>query len=71
MVLATFPPTVPFLLVEDAARALRISNAVAVASLFLAGFWVARWTGARPWRLGLAMVVLGSALVGITIALGG
>lgn len=71
VVLATFPPTIPFLLLEDAARALRISNGVAVVSLFLAGFWLARWTGARPWLLGLAMVFLGSSLVAITIALGG
>ncbi len=71
VVLATFPPTIPFLLVEEAPRALRISNGVAVVSLFLAGYWLARWTGARPWLLGLAMVVLGAGLVGLTIALGG
>jgi VIT1/CCC1 family predicted Fe2+/Mn2+ transporter len=71
VVLATFPPTIPFLLVEDAARALRISNGVAVVSLFLAGFWLARSTGARPWILGPAMVALGAGLVGLTIALGG
>jgi len=71
IVLATFPPTIPFLLVEDPARALRISNAVAVASLFLAGRWLGKATGIRPWLLGLAMVVLGTVLVGITVALGG
>ena len=71
VVLATFPPTIPFLLVEDAARALRISNAVAVVSLFLAGFYLGRATGLPAWRLGFVMVVLGSALVGLTIALGG
>jgi VIT1/CCC1 family predicted Fe2+/Mn2+ transporter len=71
IVLATFPPTIPFLLVEDAARALRISNGVAVASLFLAGHWLGKATGIRPWLLGLAMVVLGTVLVGLTVALGG
>ena len=71
VVLATFPPTIPFLLVEDAARALRISNGVAVVSLFLAGFYLGRATGLPAWRLGFVMVVLGSALVGLTIALGG
>jgi len=71
VVLATFPPTIPFLLVEDAARALRISNGVAVASLFIAGYGLGKSTGLRPWLLGLAMVLLGSALVGLTIALGG
>jgi VIT1/CCC1 family predicted Fe2+/Mn2+ transporter len=71
VVLATFPPTIPFLLVEDAVRALRISNGLALASLFLAGWWLGKETGVRPWRLGLAMVVVGSALVALTIVLGG
>jgi len=71
IVLATFPPTIPFLLIEDPARALRISNAVAVASLFLAGWLLGKATGLKPWLLGLAMVVLGTLLVGLTIALGG
>jgi hypothetical protein len=70
-VLATFPPTIPFLLIEDAGRALRVSNAVAVVCLFLAGFYLGRATGLRAWLLGLAMVVLGSALVGLTVVLGG
>ena len=71
VVLATLPPTIPFLLVPDAMRALRISNGLAVASLFFAGFWLGRATGIRAWLLGLAMVVLGSSLVALTIALGG
>ncbi len=71
VVLATFPPTIPFLLVEDAVRALRISNVVALASLFLAGYWLGKETGIGAWRLGLAMAVVGAALVAITIALGG
>jgi VIT1/CCC1 family predicted Fe2+/Mn2+ transporter len=71
VVLATLPPTVPFLIVEDAARALRISNGLAVASLFLAGWSLGKATGVRAWLFGLSMVVLGSSLVAITIALGG
>jgi VIT1/CCC1 family predicted Fe2+/Mn2+ transporter len=71
VVAATFPPTIPFFFVEDVGRALRLSNAIAVAALFLAGFSLGRATGARPWLLGLAMVVLGAALVGLAIALGG
>jgi hypothetical protein len=71
VILATFPPTIPFIFVEDAARALRISNGVAVGCLFLAGFSLGRATGVRPFVLGAAMVLLGSALVGLTIALGG
>jgi VIT1/CCC1 family predicted Fe2+/Mn2+ transporter len=71
VVMATFPPTLPFLLVADPTRALRISNGVALASLFLAGGWLGRATGLRPWLLGLAMAVVGAALVAVAIALGG
>jgi VIT1/CCC1 family predicted Fe2+/Mn2+ transporter len=71
VVAGTFPPTLPFLLVGDPTRALRISNGVALACLFLAGWWLGRATGLRPWLLGLAMAVVGAALVAVTIALGG
>ncbi len=71
VVVATLPPTIPFVLVSDSRLAIRISNAVAVASLFFAGYWLGRATGIRAWLLGLAMVVLGSLLVAVTIALGG
>lgn len=71
VVLATLPPTIPFMIVEDTTRALRISNGVAVACLFLAGWSLGKATGVRPWWFGLSMVVLGGALVAITIALGG
>ena len=70
-VLATLPPALPFLLVEDVGRALAISNAVTVASLFLAGWSLGRATGVRAWLLALGMVLLGGALVVVTIALGG
>ena len=71
VIVATFPPTIPFLLVEDPARALRISNGVAVVSLFLAGWSLGKATGVRAWLLGLVMVVVGSAMVAATVALGG
>jgi VIT1/CCC1 family predicted Fe2+/Mn2+ transporter len=71
VVAATLPPTVPFAFIEDAQRALRVSNGVAVASLFVAGYYLGKATGVRGWLLGLAMVVLGAALVALTIALGG
>jgi VIT1/CCC1 family predicted Fe2+/Mn2+ transporter len=71
VVLATLPVAVPFLVVHDAHRALRISNAVAVAMLFLCGYATGRLTHYHPWGTGLVMVVLGSALVAMTMALGG
>ena len=71
VIVATLPPTIPFLLVDDPARALRLSNGVAVVSLFLAGWSLGKATGVRAWLLGLVMVVLGSAMVAATVALGG
>ena len=68
---STLPVVVPFLFVTDAHRALRISNAVAVAMLFLCGHAFGRLTRYHPWGTGVAMVLLGSALVAMTIVLGG
>jgi hypothetical protein len=69
--LSTFPVVIPFIVMRDAVPALRISNAIAVALLFAAGYVFARITGRRPVMVGIAMVALGSILVSITIALGG
>jgi len=55
----------------DAMRALRISNAIAVVMLFIAGYAFARISGAHPWVMGISMVLLGIVLVSLTIALGG
>jgi hypothetical protein len=69
--LSTFPVAVPFLLMTDSMQALRVSNAIAIVLLFLGGWELARYSGSPPWRLGLGMVGIGAALVGLTIALGG
>ena len=69
--LSTFPVVIPFLFIGDVRLALRVSNAVAIAMLFLCGYSFGRCAGFRPWTMGLAMVAIGSVLVAITIALGG
>jgi hypothetical protein len=69
--LSTFPAVIPFAFMQDVTRALRFSNAIAIALLFLMGYSFGRITGRRPVWVGIAMVVLGSILVGITMALGG
>jgi hypothetical protein len=71
IMVATFPVVLPFLLVRDPSSSLRISNGVAVVMLFLTGHAFGRVTGYRPWALGFSMVLLGGAMVGIAIALGG
>lgn len=69
--LSTFPPTIPFLFMYEATRALRVSNAIAITMLFLTGCAFGRSAGHNPWLMGLVMVLLGVILVGLTIALGG
>jgi hypothetical protein len=69
--LSTFPIVVPFLLISDARLALRMSNAVAIAMLFLCGFIFGHYSGFRPAAMGLSMVALGGAFVAVAIALGG
>ena len=69
--LATFPVAIPFIFMNDVGRAMRVSNAIAIVLLFLTGYAFGRVAEYRPWLTGLAMVVLGGALVAITMALGG
>ena len=69
--LSTFPVVIPFIFMTKAALAMRVSNAIAVAMLFLTGCAFGRITGRRPWVTGVAMVILGGLLVAITMALGG
>lgn len=68
---STFPVVVPFFFLRDARLALRLSNGIAVGMLFLLGHALGRHAGYRPWRMGLSLVALGIALVGLTIVLGG
>jgi VIT1/CCC1 family predicted Fe2+/Mn2+ transporter len=67
----TFPVAIPFLVMTRAHLALRVSNAIAVAMLFICGYAFGRITHAGAWIMGIAMVILGIALVALTIALGG
>jgi VIT1/CCC1 family predicted Fe2+/Mn2+ transporter len=69
--LSTFPVVLPFAFLTNAQRALRFSNGVAVVMLFFAGLGLGRYAGLRALRTGLVMVVVGAALVALTIALGG
>jgi hypothetical protein len=68
---ASLPAAIPFLLIDDPYRALRVSNALLLALLFLVGWYWARYTIARPWLAGLALLIVGVALVLVAIALGG
>jgi len=69
--LSTFPIVLPFLFMENASRALRASNGIAIVMLFMCGYSLGRYAGQRPWLVGLVMVIVGAALVAITVVLGG
>lgn len=69
--IASFPAAVPFLFMDDAMQALRVSNGILVGLLFLTGYRWARYTLGRPWIAGFCFLIGGIAMVLIAIALGG
>jgi hypothetical protein len=69
--LSTFPVVIPFIFMKDARLALRISNAIAIAMMFLSGWSFGRHVGRNPLRAGIGTVLIGAALVVVTIVLGG
>ena len=68
---STFPVALPFLFMQSVGPALRVSNTIAIVMLFLTGYAYGTITGRHPWLVGFGMVVVGSILVGMTMALGG
>jgi VIT1/CCC1 family predicted Fe2+/Mn2+ transporter len=72
VVAVTFPVALPFLLVRgDVPTAMRLSNGLALATLYAFGHLLGRHTGGRPWTYGLAVAAIGVVLVAIIMALGG
>ncbi len=71
VVLTTLPAAVPFMFIDDAWIALRLSNAVLLALLFASGWWWARYTTLRPLWVGVGFLLGGFVLVLVAIALGG
>jgi VIT1/CCC1 family predicted Fe2+/Mn2+ transporter len=69
--LSTLPVALPFMFMHEPRAALRVSNAIAIALLYVAGHVYGRLTGRSPVWVGVAMVALGVVLVGLTMALGG
>lgn len=71
VVVTSIPAALPFLLIDDARLALRVSNAVLLALLFIVGASWARHTESKPWLVGTIFLLCGTALVLAAIALGG
>ena len=69
--LSTLPVVLPFVFMHDAHFALRVSNAIALALLFLTGHAFGAAADYPRWITGAAMVGIGLVLVAITMALGG
>jgi VIT1/CCC1 family predicted Fe2+/Mn2+ transporter len=70
VVLTTFPVVLPFVFVDELRLAMRVSNGIAVAMLFVAGLTLGRYAGTGALRIGLWMVALGASLIAVIIALG-
>jgi hypothetical protein len=71
VVLSTFPVVVPFIFMTELSRAMRVSNAVALVTLFIGGYQLGRYAGGTAWKTGLGMAAVGAVLVSIIMALGG
>lgn len=68
---STFPVTIPFMVLQRLGWAMRLSNLIAVAMLFLAGYAYGRVIHRSPLAIGAASVFIGLIIVTFTIALGG
>jgi VIT1/CCC1 family predicted Fe2+/Mn2+ transporter len=71
ILVATLPVVFPYLVIADANLAVRVSNAIALALLFLLGLRWGHLVGGRPWGIATGLTAIGIVLVLITIALGG
>jgi hypothetical protein len=71
IVIPSLPPALPFLFIDDPFLAIRLSNAILIGLLFLAGYHWAHHTDANPWWAGGLLTLFSIALVAIAIALGG
>ena len=71
VVSSCIPAAAPSLFIQDPRMALRVSNALLLAMLFLAGWMWARYTGTNRLLAGTGLMVFGVTLVGVAMALGG
>jgi len=71
VVLSTFPVVIPFMFISELAFAMRVSNGIALAMLFIGGYQLGRYAGGVAWKTGLALAAVGAVLVSIIMALGG
>ena len=69
---SVIPAVIPFLIFRSEPRfALRVSNALLIASLFVVGYMWGKAADSNPYVVGCCTMLFGLALVGVAIALGG
>lgn len=69
--ISCLPAAVPFLIFSTPTQALRVSNGLLIAMLFLVGQRWAQYAGMNRLLSGLVMVAIGLVLVGVAVLLGG
>lgn len=69
--ISTFPVALPFLFIHEPKLALRVSNLVAIVSMFICGWFIAGYGGYNKLVTSVAMTLIGVAMVGLAISLGG
>ena len=69
--LSCLPAALPFLILSEPTRALRVSNALLIGMLFVIGQKWAQYAHTNRLVTGLVMVAIGLALVGTPVAFGG
>lgn len=68
---ATLPALIPYLFVDNPAWAIRLSNLIAVGMLFGVGYTWAKAMGAKPFKIGLLVAIVGVVIILVAIPLGG
>jgi VIT1/CCC1 family predicted Fe2+/Mn2+ transporter len=71
VLLTAIPAALPFFFVGDYWWAIRISNVLLLALLFIVGYLSAEYTHWRPWKAGLGIMLIGLIMVAVAIPLGG
>jgi VIT1/CCC1 family predicted Fe2+/Mn2+ transporter len=71
VVASTFPPIIPFILVNDVWLAMRLSNAIALVMLFGIGLGLDRHVDGGSQTMRWIVPIVGTVLVATTILLGG
>ena len=71
VVVSALPVSLPFVFIQEPLRALRVSNGIATALLFVTGYKFGQYSGYRPWFMGGVVTLFAVALVAVTMRLGG